>query len=395
MSVLTEKIVAVSHACVKQINRAIYRKLSENRWDIHLVVPKKLQDAHLPFDAEAKTPDDPPIEFMELAGKNPRTYLYRGLEHFLEEKQPDIVFLECDPVSRLAVRVGKQGRVSSRPFKTVCLSCENLDFRFVSSFRRTGVKGIPSTIAKLWLARQAVKVLDHVFTINKEGTRLFTDLGFESVSQIPLGFDPCYFHVDTATRTATRDRLGISTVAVAYFGRIVPEKGIDHLIQSLARLKDLKWTLVLDQFAHIQSDYAWELKTLIQKCAIEDRVVYIKPDHGEIANYMNAVDIVVLPSLSTAKWKEQYGRVAPESMACGRMVIAYDSGALGELIGKAGVLVEEGNTEELAKALRSAIMNEDIRSSYGERAALRASTHLSVAAQATAMQKVFARFYGS
>jgi glycosyltransferase involved in cell wall biosynthesis len=81
-------------------------------------------------------------------------------------------------------------------------------------------------------------------------------------------------------------------------------------------------------------------------------VVYFDASHSEMPNYMNAADVVVLPSISTPKWKEQYGRVIPEAMACAKIVVGSDSGTIPELISDAGFTFPEGDAHKLAEVLR-------------------------------------------
>jgi glycosyltransferase involved in cell wall biosynthesis len=67
---------------------------------------------------------------------------------------------------------------------------------------------------------------------------------------------------------------------------------------------------------------------------------------------MNAIDVLVLPSRTTPSWKEQFGRVLIEANACGTPVIGSTSGAIPEVIGRAGIVVPERNSKALADALR-------------------------------------------
>ena len=62
-------------------------------------------------------------------------------------------------------------------------------------------------------------------------------------------------------------------------------------------------------------------------------------------------DVVVVPSLETPSWVEQFGRVAVEAMASGVVVVASRSGSLPEVVGEAGVLVPPGDVGALADAL--------------------------------------------
>ena len=47
----------------------------------------------------------------------------------------------------------------------------------------------------------------------------------------------------------------------------------------------------------------------------------------------------MLPSLTRPNWKEQFGRVLVEAMACGVPVVGSDSGEIPRVIGEAGLVV--------------------------------------------------------
>ena len=64
------------------------------------------------------------------------------------------------------------------------------------------------------------------------------------------------------------------------------------------------------------------------------------------------MDAFVLPSLTRPNWKEQFGRVLVEAMACETPVIGSRSGEIPGVIGDAGLLFQEGNVQELAACVR-------------------------------------------
>jgi glycosyltransferase involved in cell wall biosynthesis len=66
---------------------------------------------------------------------------------------------------------------------------------------------------------------------------------------------------------------------------------------------------------------------------------------------MNGLDALILPSRTTARWKEQFGRVIIEAQACGVPVIGSDSGAIPEVLGDRGLVVPERNPVALAQAM--------------------------------------------
>ena len=61
--------------------------------------------------------------------------------------------------------------------------------------------------------------------------------------------------------------------------------------------------------------------------------------------------MLVLPSRTARGWKEQFGRVLVEAMACGLPVIGSDSGEIPTVIGDAGIVCPEGDAGALAKAI--------------------------------------------
>jgi glycosyltransferase involved in cell wall biosynthesis len=68
---------------------------------------------------------------------------------------------------------------------------------------------------------------------------------------------------------------------------------------------------------------------------------------------MNALDVLVLPSRTTARWKEQFGRVIIEAHACATPVIGSDSGAIPAVIGDAGLVFSEGDARAFADAIQT------------------------------------------
>src|SRR5205814_4354153 len=73
----------------------------------------------------------------------------------------------------------------------------------------------------------------------------------------------------------------------------------------------------------------------------------------QIPEVMNALDVFVLPSLTTASWKEQFGRVLIEAGACATPVIGSSSGAIPDVIGGAGLVFDERNYRSLSEKIIS------------------------------------------
>jgi glycosyltransferase involved in cell wall biosynthesis len=87
--------------------------------------------------------------------------------------------------------------------------------------------------------------------------------------------------------------------------------------------------------------------------------------HDELPAFLNASDVVVLPSV-----REQFGQVLVEGMACGRPAIAVDAYGPAEIVedGETGWLVEPDDVRGLADALVEAVNRPEERARRGERA---------------------------
>lgn len=119
-----------------------------------------------------------------------------------------------------------------------------------------------------------------------------------------------------------------------------------------------------------------------QQLAARVRVIPAMP-HEEIARVLNTLDVLVLPSQTTATWKEQFGHVLIEAMAAGVPVLGSDSGAIPEVIGDAGIIFPEGDARALRDAL-AALQNDAARraqlAQHGRARVLAHYTHARIAA---------------
>lgn len=159
-------------------------------------------------------------------------------------------------------------------------------------------------------------------------------------------------------------------ITIGYAGRLVREKGIEVLLQALAQVEG-DWTLKILGSGPL-SDI---LPTLVQTLHISDRVQFSPwVASGEMPRFYNSLDILVVPSLTQPNWKEQFGRVIMEAMACGVLVIGSDSGEIPNVIGDAGIIVPEGNIPALTQSLNTLIQNPTHRHSLGAMGRTRALT---------------------
>ena len=137
-------------------------------------------------------------------------------------------------------------------------------------------------------------------------------------------------------------------LAVGFFGRLVPERGLDLLFRACVGLAG-KWTLTVVGTGPSQE----ELEQLAQRLGIAARISWLGAlPRQAVDEIWPRLDCVVLPSRTTERWVMTIGTAALHAMAHGVAVIGTDSGALPELVGDAGRIVPEEDVTALSAALQ-------------------------------------------
>ena len=129
-------------------------------------------------------------------------------------------------------------------------------------------------------------------------------------------------------------------------GRLVPEKGFDVLIDAVGSLEES----IRPQVVIVGNGP--ERETLVKKASQAGVDLHLPGavSPTELGHWYQRSGIVAVPSL-----REGFGLVAAEAAAAGRAVVASAVGGIPEVVvhGSSGLLVEPGQVEDLATALRS------------------------------------------
>lgn len=194
-----------------------------------------------------------------------------------------------------------------------------------------------------WTLRRAV---DLFLVGNVDAQRLLETQGvprerIRLVPQIGLDLD-LYRPSSVAERTARRRGIGIgdSEFVVGYVGRLTREKGIEDLVGAVETATAPMRILAVGD-GPMRGALA----------SVPNTIVVAPGDASAVLPYYQAMDVLVLPSRTTAAWKEQFGRVLIEAMACGVPVIGSSSGAIPEVIADAGFVFPEGDRPALTGIL--------------------------------------------
>ena len=149
--------------------------------------------------------------------------------------------------------------------------------------------------------------------------------------------------------------------AIVFLGRLVSDKGIDLLLQAFAQLRLAGWRLTIIG----DGPERGRLERLANELDISYLVNFSGPLQGEpLVSELNRHELMVIPS----RWREPFGVVALEGLACGCVVLASDGGGLPDAVGAAGLLFKRGDLADLNRRLRELIENDDLRAHLRQKA---------------------------
>ncbi|NEQ99917.1 MAG: glycosyltransferase family 4 protein [Cyanothece sp. SIO2G6] len=198
---------------------------------------------------------------------------------------------------------------------------------------------------------------------NQDGADVLREHGYQGPMRVmpQLGVDEQLFA--PSPQPDLKASLGIAPdeFVIGFVGRFVREKGLLTVVKALTQLAKenalppWKWLLLG------RGPLKDELMQQIESNGLSDRVHWVESvPHDVVPRYINAMDTLLLPSeatydfktLTASGWKEQFGHVLIEAMACQVPVIGSDSGEIPHVIDEGGLVFPEGNADELAERLR-------------------------------------------
>ena len=211
-----------------------------------------------------------------------------------------------------------------------------------------------------------------------ERAELLRDYGAHAsrIATIPCGVDTDLF--TPGDRAEARRRLGLDDRPVLlWVGRIAPIKGLDTLLDTVARLReagrDMRLLVVGGEADEPTNGHETSLRQRIARLGLVDSVRFVGPQPQSVLPlYYAAADVTVLPS-----YYESFGMVALEAMACGSPVIASRVGGLVTTVrdGVTGFLVPDGDVEALAERIETLVGDPELRWRLGREGVRWAAQH--------------------
>jgi glycosyltransferase involved in cell wall biosynthesis len=365
------KVCVVSHSAVVDAYREKFHALAgaEPRWNFRLALPAHWPEGNRTVTAPASGTEHGvgvkvfPVRWSGKVGG----FFLPGLAPWLRAERPDILHLEEEPYALAgwqAVRALLPGA------RVVFFTWENIFRTYKPPLR--------------WIDRWMLKRADWALAGNHEAADVLRQRGFgKSITVLPqYGVNPAVF------APAAHARGG--TFTLGYMGRLLEEKGIHTLLAAAACLT-FPFRLIITG----EGDRGESLRAQAARLGLQAKVTFRSavPHAGMPAAYRE-LDALVLPSETRPAWKEQFGRVLTEAMACGVPVVGSDSGEIPHVIGDAGLVFPEGDAAALAERLTRLHASADLRRDLAARGRERVLANFTTAQVAQKTLAVYRQLAG-
>lgn len=349
----------ISHSCQSRTEgqpKAV--ELARLGVDLRVVVPRRWK--HYGQWRPTQRPiENSGFQLMQMSVAFPWTgpgqsylHFYPGLARVLRDWSPDIIDLWEEPWSAVSLQA--------------CFLRDRFcsGAAIVSETEQNIEKTLPPPFETF--RTSVLKRADFVVGRSEEALAIVKRKGFTGPTRVvPNAVDADLFQpLSPAAKSETRRELGWGDAQfiAGYIGRLVEEKGLADFVEAIAQTPPcVRGVLVGD------GPFEAQLREQIARLGLEARVTLLPARPAkELAPLMGALDVLVLPSRTTPRWKEQFGRVLIEAAACAVPTIGSDSGAIPGVIGDAGRIFPEGDTSALAKELGDLCAHPDAARALGQ-----------------------------
>jgi len=298
---------------------------------------------------------------IAFPGYGSRFFFTKGIIRHFREFRPNIIHLEEEPWSLCALQTIMLRR----------LFCPQSKLIFRTSLSIPAKLKLNSLVSII--ERLTFREADYAFILSRRAGEILTQKGYrKGMGVCPNGVDTQIFkQMDVSD---LRRELGINKneFVIGYVGRLMRMKGLSTLLEAFSLLiqhPELRLLMVGS------GDYKEEMLSLASRLDIRDKMILIDSVPAEdVPKYVNCMDVLVLPSITTPGWVEFFGRVLVEAMVCNVPVIGSSSGEIPNVIGDAGLVFQEGDSEDLRGKLDAVIRDLSLRRSLAKKGFERANS---------------------
>ncbi|MBI4403375.1 MAG: glycosyltransferase family 4 protein [Deltaproteobacteria bacterium] len=347
-------ILTIGHSYVVRANRAVIRQIARQPGiEITVASPRFFKGDLRPVHFESEV--SAPYESVELPAHLthiPPIFFYRGIAALMTATPWDIIHLWEEPYTVAGYQIARAATRSHIPYFFVTF--QNIEKSYplpFSYFEKFCVSHSSGWVAAGRTVQQTL--------LSRGYSQQGSDL-------IPAGVDDDLFQPQPHLKEQMKKALGFEGLVVGFAGRLTEEKGIDILASAMQKIPG-HWNLLLLGSGHCEK----KLRTWAQSLNLGARFRIVLATHDEVPRYLNIMDVLTVPSQTTPRWKEQFGRVIAEAFACGVPVIGSDSGEIPYVIADAGLIIKEHDTTAWEQAIQAVLNSPEKRNEMRKAGLLR------------------------
>jgi glycosyltransferase involved in cell wall biosynthesis len=225
----------------------------------------------------------------------------------------------------------------------------------------------------------AVRDADHILAVSRSARddllRLL-NVPPERVTVQGEGVDPAFRPLSAEQVNPILSRYDLAPGYILFVGTLEPRKNILGLLQAYHLLRT---RLSSAPPLVIVGKRGWLYEPILEGMAATDLGSLLK--RLDLPAVYNGASVLALPS-----FYEGFGLPALEAMACGIPTVVSDRGALPEVIGDAGLLVDPNQPQSIADALERMLTDSALRQQAVEKGLRRAAASTWQKAAQTALQ---------
>ncbi len=356
------KATIISHTYVTPMNQAKVQAMTEFFSGVHLIIPPIVKDT-------LRT-----IQFQQMEGakfqstavqtsfdfhNSTRLYQPGQLRRALGALKSQVWIIEQEPYSLSTWQILSLKKTFG--VKTLLYSFQNIFKNYYPPFS--------------WVEKKCLSLSDGLIVGSDSASEVWQRKGYpkDKIYILPqVGVNLDFF--PPMNSNDARKKLKIPPVMTFGFaGRLVEEKGIHVLLEAGALLKDRLKSAGKNQYFQIvivgRGPFEGELRGLISKFSLDSIVLFVgAPVHEKMPQYLQAMDVLVLPSLTRSHWREQFGHVLIEAMACEKPCLATDADPMNMIIAGSGLCFKEADAADLSLKMQLMLENPSEREQMGKTA---------------------------
>ena len=337
------RVLRIAHASLTPVLRARERALARLFPEIDLEVVTTTRWREAEVEVEAVADDLFPVAMVRpLLSKHIQLFAYdpRPVISALRRHRPHLIDLCHEPYSVASAEVLTLASLYAPGATIVAQACQNIFRNYPVPFR--------------WFERRALRRIAGVYVCSETVREVLVAKGFRKpVTIIPFGVNTEAFSRD---RMAARDPN--QPLTIGFVGRMLPGKGLNVLSQALELLASEKWNLLVVGDGPERASFERSLST---RCLLDRARFTGAVSYEQVPEFFKQIDLLVMPTETTERIREQFGRVLIEAMAGCIPVIGSTCGAIPEVIADAGLVFPEGDAPALAEAMRRMLSDAELR----------------------------------